>query len=153
MTDERTDLGPPRWVVAWLVVVGLIVVAACGFVAWRAQSAADLAKGNIRILRAVQQSEMQRQRLADASNNQRLCIARAQAEGLAAAVSVVLQPPGSLGRVYATVRLNLAGDALNDLDKVCPLVGVATVPNEPTTTTVPAKGGGVTSPTVPFTRR
>jgi hypothetical protein len=92
------------------------------------------------ILSELRATEKARDRTATAADTQRLCIARAQAEGLAAAVSVILQPPDSLGRLYATLRLQAAGDALNNIATLCPLVLPMTP--TPTTTTPPGEGTG-----------
>lgn len=59
MSDDF-DLGPPRWVLVFVVIIGLVVTSACVFVAVRAQNAADLAKTNTAIVTHLQQAEDQR---------------------------------------------------------------------------------------------
>ncbi len=103
MTDE---LGPPRWVLVWLVVVSLIVVAAAGFVAYRAQKASDLAgqtavleRQNSTILQAIHQSEL----LRDAGSKKNSLAFAAILEGIAGGFAT--PPAPDPGRKEAVQKL------------------------------------------------
>jgi hypothetical protein len=158
MAVEPVEIGPSRRVRRILTGAVVIVLALGGLAVMRSANRAastgsdvkHLAQQSQSILRELRASE-HRMELDNARSRQTaLCFARAQAEGLAAAISLLQQPLGSLGRFYATLRFEAAGKALDNVGTLCPQVLPVTPPS---TTTPPGEGTGTSgsgAASIPF---